>query len=653
MKKRAQKILQYIVKNDGISIKQVKKEFNISKRTFYYDILQINQKIKKIGFVKNINHKFYYIGDIEKINLILGDFENFKTFENAIDNNDKFLDLEYRKIYILNKILNNEFFTIEELSNIMSLSKNTIVYTINEIKIYLEKYNLKLKYNKKYIVEGSEFAIRELFLILMEENVLNFKSISKKVIEFNNISKLNLTDYSLIYLTKFIDFINKRIELNKEIQHYIYYSDAKHFNFFENCKILFKQTPNKYEQSYICAYISTLSSLDNEYLNDKDKKNDLEYYVDKLIYKFEIKTAINIENKFEFKNNIIRHLMSSYNRIKFKFPINNPILNDIKISHKFLYKIVKSIIHNENDFPIFKGIREEEIGFIVVYFGGYLNIENNIFKTNKILLVCPNGLMVSKNLEIQLYKYIPNIEIVGSTSITKLKTLNIYYDYIVTTIDIPNIKNLIVVSPLLTKSDISLLIKKLSNKKENYRYVDVDSIIEIIKNNAIIKNEEKLKIELFKIIYNINEMEVHQPMLRELLNEKRVNKIKKVNNWEEAIEIASRPLIEDNSIEELYVKNIIKNIKEHGPYIVLADKFALPHASTKEGVNKLAMSLLVVENDVDLLGKPVNIFLLLATINNTIHLKALASISEILYEEENINKIISGTKEEILELINN
>ena len=141
-------------------------------------------------------------------------------------------------------------------------------------------------------------------------------------------------------------------------------------------------------------------------------------------------------------------------------------------------------------------------------------------------------------------------------------------------------------------------------------------------------------------------------MLKELVNEKRVNKVLRVKDWKEAIRLASQPLLEDNSIDERYVDAMIESIKKHGPYIVLADGFALPHANSKDGVNRLAMSLLTVEEEVDLLGKPVNIFMVLATIDNNSHIKALASLSEILFDKENLGVFREGNKEKILKIIN-
>ncbi|HGS9040530.1 TPA: transcription antiterminator, partial [Clostridioides difficile] len=607
-----------------------------SKRTIYYDILAINEQLGKSGNIKNVKHKFIFEGNLCDARKIISTEE------------DKFLDSDYRKTFILNKILLGEKISIEKLTNEMLLSKNTVVQTITDVKKYLQTMGLRLEYKGKYKIIGDEYVIRELFLIIVQENILEINSISEEVSSFDTKGHIKLTDYSLLNLTKFVEFLNKRIRDGKTLYSYKYLNEAKKISYFSNCKELLCEEANENEQAYICTYISSLPSLNSEV-----KEDVVEEYVDKLIDKFEVNTAIKLESKHEFKKNILRHLHSSYNRIRFKFPIRNPMLDETKYKHESLYKIIKSIIENEEEFPVFEGIREEEIGFIAAYFGGYLRgSRDNGLRRNKVLLVCPNGLMVSKSLEIQLYKYIPTIEIVGIVSIKQLKEVNVYYDYIITTIDIQNVNNVIVVNPLLTSSDVQLLMNKLISVKENEKYFNLELIIQAIRKNGVINNEEALKADLLNIIHKIDEGEMYQPMLKELINAERVNIIKSVRDWKEAIKIASKPLLEDNSIEELYIENMIKSVEKYGPYIVLADRFALPHASSKEGVNKLAMSLLIVEDEVDLLGKPVNIFMVLAAVDNTTHIRALASLSEMMYEEENVKLIINGDKSSILELIN-
>ncbi|PBH23232.1 bifunctional protein [Clostridioides difficile] len=636
MKEGERKRGEVIIKNNNVTSQELQEKFNVSKRTIYYDILAINEQLGKSGNIKNVKHKFIFEGNLCDARKIISTEE------------DKFLDSDYRKTFILNKILLGEKISIEKLTNEMLLSKNTVVQTITDVKKYLQTMGLRLEYKGKYKIIGDEYVIRELFLIIVQENVLEINSISEEVSSFDTKGHIKLTDYSLLNLTKFVEFLNKRIRDGKTLYSYKYLNEAKKISYFSNCKELLCEEANENEQAYICTYISSLPSLNSEV-----KEDVVEEYVDKLIDKFEVNTAIKLESKHEFKKNILRHLHSSYNRIRFKFPIRNPMLDETKYKHESLYKIIKSIIENEEEFPVFEGIREEEIGFIAAYFGGYLRgSRDNGLRRNKVLLVCPNGLMVSKSLEIQLYKYIPTIEIVGIVSIKQLKEVNVYYDYIITTIDIQNVNNVIVVNPLLTSSDVQLLMNKLISVKENEKYFNLELIIQAIRKNGVINNEEALKADLLNIIHKIDEGEMYQPMLKELINAERVNIIKNVRDWKEAIKIASKPLLEDNSIEELYIENMIKSVEKYGPYIVLADRFALPHASSKEGVNKLAMSLLIVEDEVDLLGKPVNIFMVLAAVDNTTHIRALASLSEMMYEEENVKLIINGDKSSILELIN-
>jgi len=636
MKEREKQILEFIIENRRVKINDLVKQFEISKRTLYYDIQSINYFIKSAGEIKNIKHEFSFVGDYSKLH------STIKLQEN------KFLNVEYRKNYILYKILNGEKLTIDKLADEMILSRNTIVQTMDEIKEDLKDMQLSLVYKKKYEIVGNEYKIRELYLLLMQDDELLLRNISEEVSNFDEYCSMGLTDYSLGNLTKFAKFICKRISENNILTTYKYKSDSIKFYYYPFVKYLLPPKVNEDELSYLSAYISTLSSL-----NSKVDEDLISKYIDKLIQKFEAKTAITLESKEEFKINMKRHLLSAYNRIKFKFPISNPSLDEIKFKHESLYKIIKSIIENEKDFPDFIGIREEEIGFIAAYFGGYLRGERDSgARRNKVLVVCPNGLMVSKTLEIQLYKYMPTIDIAGVLSLKELAETNIYYDYIISTVKIPDKENVIVVNPLLSKLDIQLLMSKLINFNYSDTNFDLELIMQVIKKYTKIIDEKKLKDELLKIIYKFDEKEIYQPMLKELVTADRIRKVKRVDNWKEAIKLAAKPLLEDGSIETIYIDNMIESLNEHGPYIVLADRFALPHASSKKGVNKLSMSLLVVEDEVDLLGKPVNIFMVLAATDNNSHIRALASLSEMLYDTSNIDILITGNEDSILELIN-
>lgn len=123
-----------------------------------------------------------------------------------------------------------------------------------------------------------------------------------------------------------------------------------------------------------------------------------------------------------------------------------------------------------------------------------------------------------------------------------------------------------------------------------------------------------------------------------------------ISTWQEAVKLASQPLLEEKRITPVYVKNMIESVYENGPYMVLADYFALMHAKPGIGVCKQSMSLLITKNKVDLDGKPIKIFLVLAATDSASHLESLQEIMEVFMDEEKYQLILKGNLTDIIQL---
>ena len=82
-----------------------------------------------------------------------------------------------------------------------------------------------------------------------------------------------------------------------------------------------------------------------------------------------------------------------------------------------------------------------------------------------------------------------------------------------------------------------------------------------------------------------------------------------LKSWEEAIREGCRLLEKQGKVEDVYADNIIQKVNELGPYIVLCEGFAMPHARPEEGVKELGYSLITTEEPVDFLGNDVQIIL--------------------------------------------
>lgn len=137
----------------------------------------------------------------------------------------------------------------------------------------------------------------------------------------------------------------------------------------------------------------------------------------------------------------------------------------------------------------------------------------------------------------------------------------------------------------------------------------------------------------------------------ELLSEENIQFSSQKLSWEEAIRLAAQPLLTDGKINENYIQAMIDKVKEYGPFINIGNYLALPHARPEEGVIETGMSLLKLKYPVNLLDDsrhPVSIFICLAASDNSQHLEALAKLTRVLSQKENLQILLhSSNVEEI------
>ncbi len=125
------------------------------------------------------------------------------------------------------------------------------------------------------------------------------------------------------------------------------------------------------------------------------------------------------------------------------------------------------------------------------------------------------------------------------------------------------------------------------------------------------------------------------------IQKKHMQIIEHVSGYDAAIRLASEPLLNDGYITNDYVEAMIESIKKHGPYIVLAEEFALPHARPSEAVLETGLSLLLVQKGVDLEGRNVKLFIVLAAKDSTSHQDYLKGLAEFLMEPANLKAVLA------------
>lgn len=127
------------------------------------------------------------------------------------------------------------------------------------------------------------------------------------------------------------------------------------------------------------------------------------------------------------------------------------------------------------------------------------------------------------------------------------------------------------------------------------------------------------------------------------------------SDWEEAIYLSTKPLIDKQLIEHRYYQAIIESTKKHGPYYIIADNLAMPHASSEDGVLNNAFSLITLKKPVYFPGdeRPVSILIALAATSSEVHTgEALPQIVAVFENPETVELIANAkTVEEVFSII--
>lgn len=144
--------------------------------------------------------------------------------------------------------------------------------------------------------------------------------------------------------------------------------------------------------------------------------------------------------------------------------------------------------------------------------------------------------------------------------------------------------------------------------------------------------------------------------ITDFLRPENVRIVEQAKDWQDAIELSTRPLIEQGYITENYPRRIIQLTREHGAYYIVAKDLALVHARPEDGVLHQQLAVTVIQQPVVFDGKEnesVRLFITLCAQDSSSHLDMLQELAEVMMDEERVQKCIgmSSTKELYEEIV--
>ncbi|MBN7122259.1 PTS mannitol transporter subunit IIA [Erwinia billingiae] len=144
-------------------------------------------------------------------------------------------------------------------------------------------------------------------------------------------------------------------------------------------------------------------------------------------------------------------------------------------------------------------------------------------------------------------------------------------------------------------------------------------------------------------------------MLTDWINESNLSLFNHVNDWQHAVKLAVQPMVDNGSVEPRYLNAIYDMHREIGPYYVLGEGIAMPHARPEEGVIKTALSLIIISEGVSFNSPdndPVYVVFALAAIDSHSHIEMIASLSRLFCEDDVLDKLKNArNKHAVLDIL--
>jgi PTS system ascorbate-specific IIA component len=144
--------------------------------------------------------------------------------------------------------------------------------------------------------------------------------------------------------------------------------------------------------------------------------------------------------------------------------------------------------------------------------------------------------------------------------------------------------------------------------------------------------------------------------LEEIIQKANIRVKEYAATWEDAIRKAGKVLVDAGSISPEYVENMVKSVREYGPYIVISPKLAIAHAAPGKGVIRNDMSLVTLSSPVSFgsANDPVSVILCFGCTDTSSHLERLSRIAELLSKESRISELAGAeTVDDIAAILDN
>ncbi|MGH1648331.1 PTS sugar transporter subunit IIA [Enterococcus gilvus] len=665
MNERIRNILTILTKKPEIKMAELTEELGLTRRQINYAINQFNSELitQKIPSIER-NHAGDFNVPLEVFQLLTVQQKQPEQL-NMIPSDDE-------RVALLSMFLitNTEYVSVDHLSGFLGVGKTTVTEDLKRSDQLVQKYYLSLKYDrvKGYQIEGSDHKILQLLSDLVkrypifkrDEQIeqLNTGVSREEVIHLiHNMEQmlhLSYSDESLEYLKNTVPLLLARgIAESKHGTEDFFEGEVKETPEYRFLNVLVKETEWQLSSSYL-EWLTLLFLISNIFekktTQEFDSDRRLKELIREMVANFEQQTFITIEDRENFERRILNHLRPACFRIKYNLSLGVYSLDSLiqDSNHAILSDLMKELIVPTENW-LRRAFPSDELDLLSYYFGFQLSNQHLIKKQKpRAVVVCTNGVMVSKVIRESLEKLFTELQFLSSFSVRDFYQFEVDYDLVFTTIPLETELPQFIIDPIMTyKEQISLRYRVLNELGINEVDQSVDRLMRIIQKYSDVSNSKELKEELqYFLLQEKQDSPLENtkvlPSLTYYLKPNYITLIDEEIFWEDAVALACKPLMDNQVITEEFLADCLQQMRQPNYAGYFGEQTCIPHTTAEHGIQREGISLLISKKPIDFPNrKGIKIIFPLSFLDLTKHLKAINQIADISTNQEFLKELFS------------
>ncbi|MGT2950861.1 hypothetical protein BU202_06155 [Streptococcus cuniculi] len=596
-------LLRFILEQkDGLDIENIRQRLGLSDNQIRYTIGKINQflRSRKASLLK-VEKDCIVIGNRERV------LEEFTFFvSHTTPGQFKFTPRQMEYFILLKLLIADDYIPINYFTKVLGSSRTSIVNLLEKVKKRCAREAIQLDYVLRRGYRIPEYSFKRFaFFVSILKKLINIREIYSFYYKDNVYSKVgDLVFFDIFELDVLFEALEKTIEYSKTVDDQM--DDTAFLNMMIlNYKLMKveKEAPNPSQQERLKQLSQFLSSLE---MNHEQKIEDLQLAQDLLAYlNAKIASAFRLVESRHSTEVLTRHLQRFILRQKQHNPMQDVNLEFVK-THPELFQIIFTALRSYKG-QLFQHVTVSEAALVTLYYINGIDDHPVVCQScPRILIICAEGRAISRVLKGRIARFVDE-SYIDTIAVFEFKPQQLQdYDYIITTIKLPEVDSekviytenafseafLQKIQPLLmgqmcvtpardvTKLSqiMEVLVEELGDQIQMDRIEA--KIINILASNVI----KKPSIASVDFVFDPTMLVYHQ-------NHEGLA-------WREAVQLSSECLLEHGSIEERYTQKIIRNIEQFGMYMVIAPGVMLVHAGAEDGVRQNGLSMHVFEEPV-------------------------------------------------------